>query len=226
VAGERVLIIEDDEGIGSELERMLVAEGYDAVWARDGSTARSLVDTEIDLALLDLGLPDVDGVTLCHELRRAAPDMLIVALTARTAELDVISTLDAGADDYLTKPFRLSELLARLRAHLRRHPAGEPAEVNAGSLTLNRRARTAEVAERPLHLRPKEFDLLAALATRHGSIVNREDLMSEVWDEHWAGSTKTLDVHIAALRRKLARCEGAGYIVTTRGRGYRYVAAL
>jgi DNA-binding response OmpR family regulator len=225
VAGERVLIIEDDEGIGSELERMLLAQGYDAVWARDGNSGRDLIGSGVDLTFLDLGLPDVDGVTLCRELRRTAPDMLIVALTARTAELDVINTLEAGADDYLTKPFRLSELLARLRAHLRRHPAGAAAEVSAGSLTLNRRARTADVGDRALHLRPKEFDLLAALATRHGFIVNREDLMSEVWDEHWAGSTKTLDVHIAALRRKLARCEGAGYIVTTRGRGYRYFAA-
>jgi DNA-binding response OmpR family regulator len=218
----RILIVEDDEGIGSELLAVLEAQGYAASWARDGRGARALASAGADLVLLDLGLPDGDGVSLCRDLRRDMPDALIVALTARTAELDIIVTLDAGADDYLTKPFRLSELLARLRAHLRRRPAGDVHELRLGGLTVNLLARTVQVAERAVHLRPKEFDLLAALASRAGSVVTREDLMSEVWDEHWSGPTKTLDVHVAALRRKLAETDDGGRIVTARGRGYRY----
>jgi DNA-binding response OmpR family regulator len=222
MSADRILIVEDDEDIGSELLTVLHAEGYDAMWARTGRAARDLAATGADLVLLDLGLPDVDGVTVCRDLRRELPDALIVALTARTAELDVIVTLDAGADDYLTKPFRLSELLARLRAHLRRRPPGDTHEVRVGNLAMNLLARTVTIAERTVHLRPKEFDLLAALASREGSVVTRDDLMTQVWDERWVGQTKTLDVHIAALRRKLRSARGDGRIVTVRGHGYTY----
>jgi DNA-binding response OmpR family regulator len=156
--------------------------------------------------------------------RRALPDALIIALTARTAELDVIMTLDAGADDYLTKPFRLGELLARLRAHLRNRPAGSVGELRVGTLFMDLLARTVQIRDESLHLRPKQFDLLAVLAGRAGAVVTREHLMSEVWDEHWSGRTKTLDVHVSALRRKLGEVNSTGQIVTSRGRGYRYEA--
>jgi len=225
MSADRILIVEDDEDIGSELLTVLHAEGYDAMWARSGRAARDLAANGADLVLLDLGLPDVDGVAVCRDLRRELPDALIVALTARTAELDVIVTLDAGADDYLTKPFRLSELLARLRAHLRRRPPGDTHEVRVGSLAMNLLARTVTISERTVHLRPKEFDLLAALASREGLVVTRDDLMTQVWDERWVGQTKTLDVHIAALRRKVQSARGDGRIVTVRGHGYTYEKA-
>jgi len=219
---DRILIVEDDEDIGSELLTVLQSEGYDAVWAKTGRAAQALAPAGADLILLDLGLPDSDGVIVCRDLRRVLPDALIVALTARTAELDVIVTLDAGADDYLTKPFRLSELLARLRAHLRRRPPGDTHEVRVGNVQMNLLARTVVIGDRHVHLRPKEFDLLAALAGRAGLVVSRDDLMSQVWDERWLGQTKTLDVHVAALRRKVRAARAEGRIVTVRGHGYCY----
>jgi DNA-binding response OmpR family regulator len=226
VAGERVLVVEDDEAIGEELHATLTVSGYDVTWARDAASALAAASGSIDLVLLDLGLPDVDGIVVARQLRRQLPDVLVVVLTARSDELDVISALDAGADDYLTKPFRLAELLARLRAHLRRHAGADGSTVvAAGGLRLDLRARTATVGSMTLPLRPKELELLAALVTDAGRPVRREQLMAQVWDEHWFGSTKTLDVHIAALRRKLARAgPAAGQIATLRGYGYRYDA--
>jgi len=183
VAGERVVVVEDDTEIGSELVQALAGHGFAAERAVDGASAVAAVLRQApDLVLLDLGLPDVDGVALCRRLRALLPQAVVVVLTARTQELDVVVALDAGADDYLTKPFRLTELLARLRAHLRRQATtGDERPVTVGRLRLDVAARRATVDGQELALRPKEFDLLLALATQAGRVVTREDLMSQVW---------------------------------------------
>lgn len=223
--GSRILLVEDDEDIGTELVQAINSQGHCARLARCGSEALSAVTSERpDLVLLDLGLPDVDGVVLCRRLRAAAPDGVIVVLTARTGELDVVVALDAGADDYLMKPFRLTELMARLRAHLRRRPdPGERTLIEAGRLRLDLLARRAYLGPTEVALRPKEFDLLAVLTASPGRVMTRGELMASVWNENWFGATKTLDVHVSSLRRKLMlNGEPAATITTVRGRGYRF----
>jgi DNA-binding response OmpR family regulator len=227
----RVLVVEDDETIGSVLDSSLRAHGHHVVWQRAGRSAlRVASETEFDLVLLDLGLPDLDGVEVCRQLRASNPTTVLVILTARTEEMDVVVGLEAGADDYLTKPVRLAELLARVRAHLRRvaptTPGAQPM-LAVGDLLVDTASRRATIAGREMPLRAKEFDLLARLAAAPEVAVNRETLMAEVWDENWFGSTKTLDVHVAALRRKLAGMTQLGSvprIVTLRGHGYRLEA--
>jgi DNA-binding response OmpR family regulator len=220
----RILLVEDDEAIGASLARVLRAEGHDVDWHTLGLPAlASAADAVPDLVVLDLWLPDVDGVELCRRLRAAGQQMAIVMLTARAEEMDVVLGLDAGADDYLTKPFRLSELLARVRAHLRRRERddGHEPRVEVGALRVDRAARRAWHAGLELELRPKEFDLLTLLAAQAGRVVTRERIMSAVWDENWFGPTKTLDQHIASLRHKLAACGCEDAITTLRGVGYR-----
>jgi DNA-binding response OmpR family regulator len=215
-----ILLVEDDDAIATGLARVLDSQGY-AVrrLARGGPAPAAAAD--MDLVVLDLGLPDVDGIDVCRKLRAARPELAILILTARDQELDVVAGLDAGADDYLIKPFRLSELLARVRAHLRRAAAAAPVdpdpELRARDIVIDRAARRAWRAGAPLELRPKEFDLLALLVAEAGRAVTRERIMRDVWDTEWLGSTKTLDTHILALRSKL----GAEAITTLRGVGYR-----
>jgi DNA-binding response OmpR family regulator len=219
------LVVEDDDTIGSNLVRALEGEGWRAARADSGAAAVDAASRNAyDLVLLDLGLPDVDGIELCGQLRERMPGTTIVILTARAEEIDIVVGLDAGADDYVTKPFRLAELLARLRAHLRRSADEQPsARVAAGDVMVDTAARRAWVGERELVLRPKELDLLSYLVARAGHAVTREQIMSDVWDENWWGSTKTLDIHMSALRRKLGeRGEAGSRITTLRGVGYRF----
>jgi DNA-binding response OmpR family regulator len=219
----RVLVVEDDQQIGADLVAALAGADYDVAWARDAATALVKARAGVELVLLDLGLPDGDGVDVCQVLREADPGVVIVVVTARTDETDAVRALDAGADDYVAKPFRLAELLARVRAHLRRGaPRGE-GDINLGGLLLDRRSRRAWYAGTELPLRPKEFELLEVLTSHAGEAVRRETLMDEVWDEDWQGSTKTLDVHMANLRRKLADAgDKWERIATLRGYGYRF----
>ncbi|MEI4272147.1 response regulator transcription factor [Klenkia sp. LSe6-5] len=224
-----LLVVEDDETIGGALGSGLRAHGHSVSWQR---TARSALDAvagrSFDLVLLDLGLPDLDGVEVCRRIRAVQPGCVIVVLTARAEEMDVVVGLEAGADDYLTKPFRFGELLARVRAHLRRSSAipAAQATVVVGDLVVDLAARRVTVGGAEVVLRTKEFDLLARLGAQPGAAVSRQSLMEDVWDAHWFGSTKTLDVHVAALRRKLAVvADGRGVpqpqISTLRGHGYR-----
>ena len=212
----RLLLVEDDRDIAEPLARALRHEGYEVIEAADGETAlREVIDHLPDLIVLDVGLPGMDGLDVCRGVRDLHPTVPILMLTARDGELDTVAGLDAGADDYVTKPFRLAELLARIRAMLRR---GAPPTIDAGPVRIDAAARRAYVGERELDLTPKEFDLLVLLAAHSGHVVRRERIMDEVWDPNWFGSTKTLDVHISSLRRKLG---GAAELPTVRGIGYR-----
>jgi DNA-binding response OmpR family regulator len=223
VPGERILIVEDDERIGSTLLRALEGNGYSARHEPTGRSGLAAVaEQRPDLVLLDLGLPDLDGLDVCRHIHQADPSIDIIMLTARDEELDVVVGLDAGAIDYITKPFKLAELMARIRAQFRRIEPHPLLRSSAGDVVVDRDARRAWLAGNELALRAKEFDLLARLVADAGSAVTREALMADVWDEHWFGSTKTLDFHIAAIRRKIDVPNAESRITTLRGIGYRY----
>jgi DNA-binding response OmpR family regulator len=224
-----VLVVEDDELIASSLVRALRSKGYDAISTATVSTAITSIGTSPpDLVLLDLGLPDGDGEEVCRVLVRHHPDVPVVVLTARREEADVVLGLEMGAVDYVVKPFRLAELLARVAAQLRsastRAAAGgrRAREVLVGDVKIDRASRRVHVGDEEIALRPKEFDVLERLARDAGAVVTREQLIDDVWDENWWGSTKTLDVHINAVRRKLGEQPGGpSRIATIRGVGYR-----
>jgi DNA-binding response OmpR family regulator len=219
----RLLLVEDDEDIGSALERVLAHEGHDVTRVADGRVALSkAIEETFDLLVLDLGLPGLDGLDVCQRLREVRPDQAVLMLTARATEVDAVLGLNSGADDYVTKPFRLAELQARVHALLRRTTASSSA-LSIGGVRLDRRARLAWLDGRQLDLTPKEFDLLALLMTEAGAVVARERIIDAVWDPHWFGPTKTLDMHVLSLRRKLGDDPAnPRYIATVRGVGYRF----
>jgi DNA-binding response OmpR family regulator len=213
----RVLLVEDDRDIAEPLARALGREGYEVSEAGDGRVAlEGVLATPPDLIILDIGLPGIDGLEVCRHVRDVHPQLPILMLTARDGELETVAGLDAGADDYVTKPFRLPVLLARVRAMLRR---SAPARLVVGDVCLDESSRRAWRAERELELSPKEFALLALLMREAGRALTRERIMDEVWDTNWFGSTKTLDMHMSWLRRKLG---DPPLISTVRRVGFRF----
>jgi two-component system response regulator RegX3 len=215
----RVLVVEDDDGIAEPLVEGLRRQGFEV--ARVSTGADALAARDVELVLLDLGLPDMDGYTVCQQLR-ARSDVPIIVVTARGAEVDRVVGLELGADDYLVKPFGLRELVARMRAVLRRTRGAPPSDEipvqHLGRLAIDRRTRRVYVDGDEVALTPKEFDLLALLADDPGAVVGRQQILEGVWDPHFYGPTKTVDVHVASLRRKLAHPE---WVETVRRVGLR-----
>ncbi len=223
----RILVVEDEESISEPFAEALRRANFEAVVTATAAGALELAESEQpDLVMLDLILPDGDGRDVCRELRRRS-DVPIMMLTARGTEMDKIVGLELGADDYVVKPFSAAEVISRIRAVLRRsRPREEDAQpLRVGDLVLDPGARIVELGGERLDLSRKEFDLLAVLMRNGGRVVKREDLMSEVWDSNWFGSTKTLDVHVGWLRRKLGDSPSSPtYIETVRGVGFRFAA--
>jgi DNA-binding response OmpR family regulator len=227
--GPRILLVEDEASIAEPFAKILRREGFDAIVAGTAADAlRFARDLQPDLVLLDLALPDGDGRDVCRTIR-AESQTPVIMVTARGTETDRIVGLEIGADDYVVKPFSAAEVIARIRAVLRRSRAQESATpaapVTIGELTVDLGARQVTLSGAPVDLSRKEFDLLAELVRHAGRVVTREDLMSRVWDENWFGSTKTLDVHMGWLRKKLGDDPSAPrYIHTVRGVGFRFAA--
>jgi len=228
---QRVLVVEDEEDIAFPLVRTLEREGYQVTWVDSGQRALdSLTTGPFEMVILDLGLPDIDGLEVCRRARDAGYGGAIMIVTARAGELDRVVGLDYGADDYLSKPFGLAELQARVRALLRRtaaSPSAAPAnEASAQGLRIDEAARRVFVGDDEVALTGKEFEVLNILAANRDKVVSRGRLMADVWDENWYGSTKTLDVTIGRLRQKL---EGVGVtdrVVAVRGVGFRLEGGL
>ncbi|MEI7647788.1 MAG: response regulator transcription factor [Actinomycetes bacterium] len=220
----RVLLVEDDLAIAQPLARALEREGHDVQVAAEGKSALAQVRAgNQDLVVLDLGLPDLDGLEVCRTLRSEDPRLPILILTARGSEMDVVVGFEMGADDYVSKPFRSKELMARIRSLLRRGQVGELNTLRVQDVVLDADARKAWVGTRELTLSRMEFDLLHALMREHGTTIPRERLMREVWHTHWYGSSKTLDMHVSWLRRKLGdSASDSRYISTVRGVGLRF----
>ena len=240
-----VLLVEDDDRISEPLIRVLRAEELSVTHVSSGQPALDAVAScTPDLVLLDLTLPDIDGLDVCRRLRVQHPCLPIIMLTARAEEMDVIVGFGAGADDYVAKPFRLAELVARIRARLRIAEQNATADVTGSTLSgagieLHPSSRRCFVTDddagantgtgedsgtgTEIELTTKEFDLLQLLMGRPGHTCARDDIMSEVWDENWWGSTRTLDTHVSTLRKKiLDRSDPPSKIVTVRGVGFRF----
>jgi len=216
VSGVELLIVEDDDAIAVPLARGLEREGFSVL--RVASGAEAIAAPPVDLVLLDLGLPDLDGMEVCRRLRDRS-DVPIIVVTARGDEFDRVVGLELGADDYMVKPFGFRELVARIRAVMRRRsPRAEDPVERFGSVELDRRSHRVTVEGADVALTPKEFDVLALLAEDPGAVCSRSHILESVWDAHWYGPTKTLDVHVASLRKKLG---DPTLVETVRGVGFR-----
>lgn len=220
-----VLLVEDDESISAPLTRALTREGYDVKGFETGTRVLDNLDN-CDLLILDLGLPDIDGLEVARSVRAKGFTFPILILTARTDEVDMVVGLDAGADDYVTKPFRLAELLARVRALLRRSVidnSGEENEIVSQDIRLDILAHRAYKGDEEIVLSAKEFELLRELMVQTGNVVERDYLMRKVWGTEFTNSTKTLDMHISWLRKKIGDdALQPRYITTVRGIGFRF----
>ena len=224
---DRILLIEDDPRLAEMVKTYLGGAGFHVTVAAHGKSGLALEAREpFDAVILDLTLPDIDGLDVCRKLRADHAELPIVMLTARAEEMDVIVGLNAGADDYVAKPFRLAELVARIRARLRVADATTKfvsTTYEGAGLRVDSDARRAYRGDDELELTTKEFDLLALLMSRPGITFTREQIMSTVWDEHWWGSTRTLDTHVSTLRRKIGDdSDPPSIIVTLRGVGFRF----
>jgi DNA-binding response OmpR family regulator len=216
----RVLLVEDDAAIADPLARALKREGYDVDVFGDGPSALAGAEDGADLVVLDLGLPGMDGLEVCRQMRAGGSVVPVLVLTARADEVDTVVGLDAGADDYVTKPFRLAELLARVRALLRRRGVDND---RTPTVRIDQEGRRAFLDDKELQLTAKEFDVLRVLVREAGRVVPREQLLREVWAQRWLGSTKTLDMHVSWLRRKLGDdVANPQFIKTVRGVGFRF----
>jgi two-component system alkaline phosphatase synthesis response regulator PhoP len=229
---ERIIIAEDDESIRRLLEVALAGHGYTPVGFGSAEDAlKEMERTPPDLAIFDIMMEGLDGIEALHRMRgtEALRHIPVIMLTARDTEIDKVVGLDAGADDYITKPFSILELCARVRANLRRAPGQKEPETthhaySCGALTLNSATREARLAEMPLELTFKEFELLKLLMEHQNRALTRDELLRKVWGDDYCGETRTLDIHIATLRGKLRDlAPAAQYIKTVRGVGYRFL---
>jgi DNA-binding response OmpR family regulator len=226
LSAAQILIVEDDEVIMGTLAYDLSRAGYGVSQATTGAEALRLArKMRPDLILLDLMLPDESGIEVCERVRELDEDVVIVMITAKDSEEDIVRGFEAGADDYVTKPFGMKELLARINANLRRIEVGQRGKIlEAGDLQIDTKNYTARVGGEPLDLRLKEFGLLAALASAPAELKSREELAKEVWGHARVGSSRVIDVHIRRLRAALEERSSYEYVHTVRGLGYRFRA--
>jgi DNA-binding response OmpR family regulator len=227
VKGRRVLLVDDSPVVAEAVRDALEPFGYQVTWIEDGAGVPAAIKQGLpDLVVLDVMMPGIDGLSVCRDLRAdpATADLPILMLTARTEEVDRVVGLELGADDYLTKPFGERELLARVRALLRRVARSQtPAQVvRAGSVTVDLGRHQATCADVLLDLTPTEFELLRLLVTNRGQALDRDSLLNHVWGYDWYGSVRVVDTHVQRLRQKLRQCDDQEWIVTVRGVGYRF----
>ena len=218
----RVILAEDDEAISEPLARALRRDGHEVAVVSSGSTALEVAAAGVaDLMVLDLGLPGMDGIEVIRSLREQGSKLPIIVVTARASDLDFVVGLDAGADDYVAKPFRIDVLLARVRALIRR--GSSPATIRVGEMVIESAARRVRIGDDEVNLTPKEYDVILLLGQNVGRVMSREQIMKEIWRGEWFGGSKTLDMHVSGLRRKLAEVGGGRepMIGTVRGVGFR-----